>query len=82
MKKQSLITAGILLGTIVKKLYPGPIETTRHPYTGGKGGKYLTFYPKDSADQNYRLIFETGKGKVNAYRGGRVPDVEAIEGCS
>jgi hypothetical protein len=68
--------------TQIRKLYPGRIETTPHPYTGSRGGKYLTFYPKDRADQNYRLIFETGKGKVITYRGGRVPAVDAIEGCS
>jgi hypothetical protein len=66
----------------IRKLYSGQIEATRHPYTGRNGGKYLTFYPKDQEDRDYRLIFETYNGKVKTYRGGRVPAVEAIEGCA
>lgn len=68
--------------TRIKQLYPGQIKTTPHPYTGRRGGKYLTFYPKDREDQSYRLIFETQNGKVQRFRGGRLPSVDAIEGCS
>jgi hypothetical protein len=63
-------------------LYPNQIKTTVHPYTGRSGGHYLTFYPKDREDQDYRIIFETSKGKVYEYRSGRVPAVDYIEGCS
>jgi hypothetical protein len=66
----------------IKQLYPGQIKTTPHPYTGHRGGKYLTFYPKDQQDQKYRLIFETRNGKVNFFRGGYSGAVEAIEGCA
>jgi hypothetical protein len=63
----------------IKKLYPGQIKTTPHPY---RGDHYLTFYPKDRQDRDYRLIFETAKGRVVAFRGGRIPEVGYIEGCS
>jgi hypothetical protein len=64
----------------IKKLYPGQIKTTPNPY---RGGHYLTFYPKDRQDRDYRLIFVTGKeGRVGSFRGGKIPEVEYIEGCS
>jgi hypothetical protein len=66
----------------VNSLYPGQIKTTRHPYQARSGGHYLTFFPRDKEDQDYRLIFETSNGKVNAFRGGRLPAVDYIEGCS
>jgi hypothetical protein len=66
----------------IRKLYPGQIETTRHPYGRRDEDHYLTFYPKDREDRDYRLIFETYNGKVRTYRGGRLPAVEAIEGCA
>ena len=65
-------------------LYPGQIQVTRHPYVSfpPHNGKYLTFVPKDAADKNYRIIFETRKNRVERFRSGQLPDVEAIEGCS
>ncbi|WP_339384126.1 hypothetical protein [Microcoleus sp. LEGE 07076] len=66
------------------KLYPGQIKVTPHPYVGSppQNGKYLTFVPKDAADKNYRIIFETSKNRVTRFRSGRLPEVEYIEGCS
>ncbi|MEG4575826.1 hypothetical protein QUA56_24620 [Microcoleus sp. N3A4] len=66
------------------KLYPGQIKETPHPYVGGppQNGKYLTFVPKDAADKNYRIIFETSKNRVTRFRSGKLPEVEYIEGCS
>ncbi|MEZ2231954.1 hypothetical protein [Microcoleus sp.] len=64
-------------------LYPGQIQATRHPYQGRSpyNGKYLTFVPKDATDKNYRIIFETSKNRVERFRSGKLPEVEAIEGC-
>ncbi len=64
-------------------LYPGQIQATRHPYVGGppRNGKYLTFVPKDAADKNYRIIFETSGNRVTRFRSGKLPEVEYIEGC-
>jgi hypothetical protein len=65
-------------------LYPGQIQATRHPYERRPSdkAKYLTFVPKDAADKNYRIIFETSKNRVDRFRSGKLPEVEAIEGCS
>ena len=66
----------------INSLYPDQIKTTSHPYQSRSGGHYLTFFPQDKEDQDYRLIFETSNGKVNAFRAGRLPAVDYIEGCS
>jgi hypothetical protein len=66
----------------IKTLYPNQIKTTPHPYGRGPGSHYLTFVPRDREDQDYRLIFETSQGNVTRFRGGRLPEVDYIEGCS
>lgn len=65
-------------------LYPGQIQVTTHPYQRLPltNQKYLTFVPKDAADKNYRIIFETSKNRVERFRSGKIPEVEAVEGCS
>ncbi len=63
----------------ILSLFPGQIEIRPHPYVQGH---YLEFVPRDRADANYRVIFETSDGKVNAYRAGQLPEVNYIEGCS
>jgi hypothetical protein len=64
----------------IKSLYPGQIKVTPHEYT--TGGHYLTFTPKDKADKNYRLVFETDGKRVTQMRSGKLPEVSYIEGCS
>ncbi|WP_293156661.1 MULTISPECIES: hypothetical protein [unclassified Microcoleus] len=61
-------------------LYPGQIKATPHPYVSRPpyNGKYLTFVPKDAADKNYRIIFETSKNRVDSFRSGQLPEVEYI----
>ncbi|MBE9188496.1 hypothetical protein IQ270_28645 [Microcoleus sp. LEGE 07076] len=65
-------------------LYPGQVQVTRHPYQRLPltNQKYLTFVPKDAADKNYRIIFETSKNRVERFRSGKIPEVEQVEGCS
>lgn len=65
--------------TTIKSLYPGQIEVTPHKYV--PNGHYLTFIPKDNADKNYRLLFETDGTRVTSYRSGKLPEVEFVEGC-
>jgi tetratricopeptide (TPR) repeat protein len=66
----------------VKSLYPGQITISPHPYGRPNGNShYLTFIPKDAADQNYRYIFETSGDRVQRFRSGQLPEVEYIEGC-
>lgn len=64
----------------IKSLYPGQIKVTPHKYV--QGGHYLTFIPKDRADQNYRVVFETDGKRVTQFRSGKLPEVEFVEGCS
>jgi hypothetical protein len=66
----------------IKAMYPGQIQVTTHQYTGTKGGHYLTFIPKDAADKDYRIVFETLKGRVTQFRSGKLPEVGYVEGCA
>ena len=64
-------------------LYPGQIQITKNPLAARQeaNSKYLTFVPKDAADKNYRLIFQTALNQVIHFRSGKLPEVEFIEGC-
>jgi hypothetical protein len=64
----------------IKSVYSRQIQVTPHTYM--TGGHYLTFIPKDSADKNYRIVFETDNNRVIQYRAGRLPEVEYVEGCA
>lgn len=59
-------------------LYPGQIRVTKN--LSGRG-KLLKFIPRDDADRNYRIIFETGNNRVINFRSGQLPQVDYIEGC-
>ena len=62
----------------IKSLY-STAETQPHKYTDGH---YLVVTPSATADQAYRLVFETDGQKVLRYRSGRMPGVQYVEGCS
>lgn len=83
-KNQSITTlSGAKIGDTeakIKSLYPGQIQVTPHNYV--PAGHYLTFVPKDRADRNYRVIFETDGKRVTGFRAGKRPEVEFVEGCS
>ncbi|MFN5241482.1 MAG: hypothetical protein ACK5WC_04665 [Aphanizomenon sp.] len=64
----------------IKSLYPGQIKVT--PHYNGLPGHYLTFVPKNKAEQNYRVIFETDGQRVTRYRVGKLPEVEYYGGCA
>lgn len=65
----------------ILKLYP---QEQIQVVTGLIGGrmKRFTFVPRDAADRNYRLIFETGNNRVDRFRSGKLPEVEYLGGCS
>jgi ribosomal protein S18 acetylase RimI-like enzyme len=63
----------------IKKLYPGQVKVSPHKY---EDGHYLTVTPAEPADKQFRIIFETARGRVIRYRAGRMPSVEYVEGCS
>jgi hypothetical protein len=64
----------------ILKLYP---QEQIQVVTGLIGGrmKRFTFVPRDAADRNYRLIFETGNNRVDRFRAGKLPEVEYLGGC-
>lgn len=64
----------------VKSLYGNTLTVQPHKYV--PRGHYLIFTPKDAADKNYRLLFETDGKKVTRWRIGKVPEVMWVEGCS
>jgi hypothetical protein len=61
----------------IKSLYGARVVTSPHKYTDGH---YLTITP--AGDSLHRLIFETEQLKVTRFRGGRMPHVAYVEGCS
>lgn len=66
----------------IKAIYGSKIQVSPHKYSRDRGGKYLTYVPRDAADRSYRLIFETLNGRVTQFRSGRLPEVEYVEGCA
>ena len=63
----------------IQQLYPGRVRVSPHKYTDGH---YLTVVPPDTSAHRYRLIFETDGAIVTEFRGGALPQVEYVEGCS
>jgi hypothetical protein len=61
----------------IRELYPGKVEVTPHKYT--PGGHYMTVTP-GAGDR--RIVFETDGKTVLRFRGGKLPEVGWIEGCS
>jgi hypothetical protein len=63
----------------INALYAGRVQTGPHKYVDGH---YLVVRRGTGADSTYRLVFETDGQRVTRYRGGRLPEVEWVEGCS
>lgn len=62
----------------VQKAYGKRLSTTAHPYFAQ--GKVLTVY---SPDRKHALVMETNdQGRIITLRGGRLPEVGWLEGCS
>ena len=64
----------------VQRTYPGQITVSPHTYD--PTGHYLTFVPRDPAERELRIVFETDGSTVTSFRAGRLPDVEFVEGCA
>ena len=58
--------------------YPGA-RVQPHKY---EEGHYVVVIPGAPADTTHRIVFETARGVVTRFRGGVVPAVEYVEGCS
>jgi hypothetical protein len=75
-------TAGARIGddeARIERLYPGRVKVTPHKY---EDGHYLTVTPTAAADKQFRIVFETARGRVTRYRAGLKPSVDYVEGCS
>ena len=63
----------------IKSVYGDDVQVEPHKYI--EGGHYMTV-PGDSASAGKALVFETDGKRVTAFRGGRLPEVKWVEGCS
>ena len=61
----------------INELYGGKVEVTPHKYV--QGGHYMTVTPGAG---DGRIVFETDGKSVRRFRGGRMPEVTWVEGCS
>jgi hypothetical protein len=60
-------------------MYPGRIQVGPHKYD--PQGHYLEFVPKDAADRDYGIIFETDGTRITSFRAGLRDAVAFVEGC-
>ena len=63
----------------VKSIYGDEVKVDPHKYI--VGGHYMTV-AGDSASAGKALVFETDGKRVTMFRGGRLPEVKWVEGCS
>lgn len=63
----------------IQSLYPGRVTVTPHKYSDGH---YLIVKSANAADSLNFIIFETEMQTVTKFRGGLMPSVEYVEGCS
>ena len=81
VRDKSLATqAGVRVGDSERRaldLYAGRVSVQPHKYV--PGGHYLVV--TTPADASLRLVLETDGKQVTAYRVGREPAVEYVEGC-
>lgn len=64
----------------VMQLYAGQLEVSAHP--PGAPRRTLTLVPKDAADRDHRMVFETDGRRVTSFRAGKLPEVLAPSGCA
>jgi hypothetical protein len=63
----------------IRSLYGDEVQVEPHKYI--EGGHYMTVLG-DSASAGKALVFETDGKRVTMFRGGRLPEVKWVEGCS
>ena len=63
----------------IKSIYGDEVKLEPHKYI--EGGHYMTV-AGDSASAGKALVFETDGKRVTMFRGGRLPEVKWVEGCS
>jgi len=62
----------------IKEIYGDELKITPNKYING--GHYMTLMG-DSASAGKAIVFETDGRQVTAFRAGRLPEVEWVEGC-
>ena len=78
---QTPTSAGIGIGSTepqVRQAYPGRVTVGRNLY----GTRLLTVVPADPAQASHRIVFASDGQKVTSFTAGRLPEVNAPEGCS
>jgi hypothetical protein len=63
----------------IKSIYGDEVKVEPHKYI--EAGHYMTV-AGDSASAGKALVFETDGNRVTMFRGGRLPEVKWVEGCS
>lgn len=63
----------------IKSIYGDEVQVERHKFIDA--GHYMTVLG-DSASAGKALVFETDGKHVTMFRGGRLPEVKWVEGCS
>jgi len=63
----------------IKTIYGDEVKVEPHKYIDG--GHYMTVLG-DSTSAGKALVFETDGKHVTSFRGGRLPEVKWVEGCS
>jgi len=74
-------SAGVRIGSTepqVRRAYPGRVTVGRNLY----GTRLLTVVPADPAEAGYRIVFASDGQKVMYFHAGRLPEVNAQEGCA
>lgn len=63
----------------VRRIYGDRLQVQPHKYTDGR---YLIVRPAGPDSATHRMVFETDGQTVTKLRGGKLPEVEWVEGCS
>ena len=63
----------------IKSIYGDDVKVEPHKFI--EAGHYMTVLG-DSASAGKALVFETDGSRVTMFRGGRLPEVKWVEGCS
>jgi hypothetical protein len=83
MKSPAQTLSGVAVGTSEENVYdtyPGRIESQPHLYL--QGGHYLTYVPRDPADQDFRVRFFTDGRVIQEIHAGDASATGAVEGCA
>ena len=75
--------SGIRVGdreAAVRRRFAGRLRVTPHEYV--PDGHYLEVVPRDRAERDRRVVFETDGRRVRFVRAGRLPEVRYVEGCA